>query len=131
MKTDKDKFLDHVINYEKNVIAIDFDGVIHNHHLGFHDGTVYGEPIPGALEAIKGISNNYKIVIFSSKANPTRPLIKGKTGIELIWEWLDKYQIKKYIQDVTFNKINAKYYIDDKAIHFNNWENTLEILNNV
>ena len=131
MKTDKDKFLDHVINYQKNVIAIDFDGVIHNHHLGFHDGTVYGEPIHGALEAIKEISNNYKIVIFSSKANPDRPLIKGKTGIELIWEWLDKHQMKKYIQDVTFNKINAKYYIDDKAIHFNDWENTLEILNNV
>ena len=74
---------------------------------------------------LKEISNNYKIVIFSSKANPDRPLVEEKTGVELIWEWLDKHQIKKCIQDVTFNKINAKYYIDDKAIHFDSWKNVL------
>ena len=31
------------------VIAIDFDGVIHNDNLGFNDGTIYGEPIKGSL----------------------------------------------------------------------------------
>ena len=51
--------------------------------------------------------------------------MEEKTGVELIWEWLDKHQIKKCIQDVTFNKINAKYYIDDKAIHFDSWKNVL------
>ena len=34
-------------------IAIDFDGVIHDDYLGFHDGTIYGPPIKGSLEAIK------------------------------------------------------------------------------
>jgi len=128
---DKNKFLNHVDDFEKNVIAIDFDGVIHNHHLGFHDGTVYGKPILGALDAIKNLSNDYKIIIFSSKANPNRPLINGKTGIKLIWEWLEKHNINQHIEDVTFNKINAKYYIDDKAIHFDNWGDTLNKINNV
>tara|TARA_Y100000296_G_C5120652_1_gene230231 strand:- start:648 stop:1034 length:387 start_codon:yes stop_codon:yes gene_type:complete len=127
---DKNKFLTHVNDFEKNVIAIDFDGVIHDHYLGFHDGTVYGEPIPGALEAIEELSNNYKIVIFSSKANPDRPLIEGKTGVELIWEWLERHKINCYVKDVTFSKINAKYYIDDKAIHFNNWGDVLSKINN-
>ena len=85
---------------EKNTLAIDFDGVIHNHHLGFHDGTVYGDPIPGALNAIKELSKKYSIIITTCKANPKRPLIEGKTGCDLIWEWLDKYGIKNNITDI-------------------------------
>ena len=37
-------------------IAIDFDGVIHTFDKGFYDGTCYGEPLPGSLEAIKTLS---------------------------------------------------------------------------
>ena len=39
-----------------NQIAIDFDGVIHKNTKGFHDGTVYDEPVEGAIEAIKSLS---------------------------------------------------------------------------
>ena len=63
---------------ELNNIAIDFDGVIHNFDKGWHDGTCYGDPIPGALEAIKDLSQNYKIIIFTAKAKPNRPLVQGK-----------------------------------------------------
>ena len=121
-------FIEEEIKKETDTLAIDFDGVIHNHNLGFHDGTVYGDPIPGAIEAIKKLSKKYKIVIFTCKANPKRPLINGKTGSELIWGWLEKYNLKPYIKDVTYNKPNALYYIDDKAISFNNWSNTLKYL---
>ena len=84
-----DNFIEKVVKNERDTLAIDFDGVIHNHNLGFHDGTVYGDPIPGAIEAVKKLSKKYKIVIFTCKANPKRPLINGKTGPELIWEWLE------------------------------------------
>jgi len=123
-----DNFIEKVVKNERDTLAIDFDGVIHNHNLGFHDGTVYGDPIPGAIEAVKKLSKKYKIVIFTCKANPKRPLINGKTGPELIWEWLEKHDLKSYVKDVTYNKINALYYIDDKAISFNNWDNTLKHL---
>ena len=73
-------------------------------------------------------NKKYKIVIFTCKANPKRPLIKGKTGPELIWEWLEKYDLKSCVKDVTYDKINALYYIDDKAISFNNWDSTLKHL---
>tara|TARA_R110001583_G_scaffold3112_1_gene20556 strand:+ start:96 stop:479 length:384 start_codon:yes stop_codon:yes gene_type:complete len=121
-------FIEKVVKNETDTLAIDFDGVIHDHNLGFHDGTVYGNPIPGAIEAIKKLSKKYKIVIFTCKANPKRPLIKGKTGPELIWEWLEKYDLKSCVKDVTYDKINALYYIDDKAISFNNWDSTLKHL---
>ena len=111
---------------ETNTLAIDFDGVIHNHNLGFHDGTIYGNPIDGAIDAIELISKKYDIIIFTCKANPNRPLINGKNGTELVWEWLKKHNIDTYIKDVTYNKPNALFYIDDKAISFNSWDNTLK-----
>ena len=123
-----DNFIKKVVKNESDTLAIDFDGVIHDHNLGFHDGTVYGDPIPGAIEAVKKLSKKYKIVIFTCKANPKRPLINGKTGPELIWEWLEKHDLKSCVEDVTYDKINALYYIDDKAISFNNWDNTLKHL---
>ena len=74
-------------------IAIDFDGVIHNFDKGFHDGTCYGDPLPGSLEALKKISESYNIIIFTAKAKPSRPLVNGKTGTELVQEWLEKYNV--------------------------------------
>ena len=48
------------------------------------------------------------------------------TGVELIWEWLKGHNLDKFISDITFDKINASYYIDDKGIRFDNWDNVLE-----
>ena len=62
--------------FEKELenIAIDFDGVVHTFDKGWHDGTCYGEPIEGSLEAIKKIAEKYDI-----KGYPTIKLIyKGE-----------------------------------------------------
>jgi len=109
---------------ELNNIAIDFDGVIHNFDKGWHDGTCYGEPIPGALEAIKNLSQNYKIIIFTAKAKPNRPLVQGKTGLTLVEEWLKKHDIFKYVSEITSEKPRAQIYIDDRGYRFINWEKT-------
>ena len=63
-----------------NQLAIDFDGVIHKNSKGFFDGTVYDEPINGVKDALEQLSKKYKIVIFTCKVKPDRPLINGKTG---------------------------------------------------
>jgi len=123
-------YLNKVIKDESQIIAIDFDGVIHSFELGFHDGTIYGTPIPGSIESIKKISKKYKIVIYTAKAKKDRPLINGKTGIELVWEWLKKYDIDQYVQEVTAEKPRAICYIDDKAIRFIDWNQTLNDLLN-
>ena len=112
-----------------NQLAIDFDGVIHKNSKGFFDGTVYDEPINGVKDALEQLSKKYKIVIFTCKVKPDRPLINGKTGVELMWEWLDKYNLKNYIDDISYEKPNAKYYIDDKAILFLNWEMVMGVVN--
>ena len=110
---------------EANTIAIDFDGVIHSFELGFHDGTIYGTPIEGSIEAIKKIAKKYTIVIYTAKAKKDRPLINGKTGTELIWEWLRKYQLDSYIKDITAEKPRCICYEDDKAVQFINWNQAL------
>ena len=119
-------FLDIVKEQEAKTLAIDFDGVIHKNSKGFHDGTVYDDPIEGSFEALNNLSKDYRLVIFSAKAKSDRPLINGKSGVELIWEWLEKHNMKQFIADVVSDKPRALYYIDDKAIHFTDWNNTLK-----
>ena len=115
---------------EAKTISIDFDGVIHDDHLGWHDGTIYGDPIEGSLEAVKLLSKTYKLVLFTAKAKPDRPLVDGKTGAELVWEWLEKYEIKEYFSEITSEKPRCLFYIDDKAIRFIDWENALSSIEN-
>ena len=108
-------------------IAVDFDGVIHTFDKGWYDGTCYGEPIEGSLEALEKLSEKWNIVIFTAKGRPDRPLVNGMTGIELVEEWLEKHDVLQYIDYVTWEKPRAEYYIDDKGLHFNNnWDEILE-----
>lgn len=106
-------------------LAIDFDGVIHKNSKGFHDGTIYDEPISGTKEALEFLSKKFTLIIYTCKANSNRPLVNGKTGTELIWEWLEKHDMSKYISEITWEKPHALFYIDDRAIRFTNWEQTL------
>lgn len=117
--------------HQSNTIAIDFDGVIHNSDRGWHDGTCYGEPLPGALDSIKLISQKYRVIIFTAKAKSDRPLVDGKTGTQLVREWLAKYNLLEYIDDITCEKPRAELYIDDNGYRFENWDNTLKFINNL
>jgi len=109
-------------------LAIDFDGVIHNFDKGFHDGTCYGDPIDGSLDALKQLSKKYKIIIFTAKAKHDRPLINGKTGVELVSEWLDKHGVLEYISKITAEKPRAFLYIDDNGYRFADWSSTLNFM---
>ena len=116
--------------FEEDVknISIDFDGVIHDWNKGWHDGTCYGEPIEGALEAVKLLSEKYRIIIFTAKCKPDRPLVNGKKGKQLVLEWLKKYDLLDYISEVTHEKPRAMIYIDDKGYRFQSWNNTIKYL---
>ena len=128
MNIDKYNNLQHFEN--NNQIAIDFDGVIHTNSKGFFDGTVYDPPLPGTKEALEQLSKKYKIVIFTCKVKPNRPLIDKKTGKQLIKEWLSKHNLLSYIDEITCEKPRAILYIDDKGYKFNNWGETLNYINN-
>ena len=124
---------DKLQKYENSFqVAIDFDGVIHANSKGFYDGTIYDSPIEGSIDAIKWFnSKGYDIVLFTAKVKPDRPLVNNKTGEELIWEWLRKYEIDNFIKEITCEKPRAICYIDDKGIRFESWKNTLEKFNEI
>ena len=110
-------------------ISVDFDGVIHQCSKGYHDGTIYDAPVAGSKEALKKLSEKYTVIIHTCKAKADRGLVNGKTGTELVWEWLKKHDMDQYVSKVTAEKPRAVAYIDDKAVSFTgNWENTLESL---
>jgi hypothetical protein len=113
---------------QSNNLCIDFDGVIHSDNLGFHDGTCYGLPLPGSLVAVRELSQFYRIVIFTAKARSDRPLVNGKTGTELVWQWLMQYDIADCIAEVTAEKPREFLYIDDNGYRFENWADTLKFV---
>jgi hypothetical protein len=76
--------------------------------------------------ALQELSLKYRIIIFTAKAKPNRPLVNGKTGTQLVSEWLEKYDVLKYVYEITSEKPRAILYIDDNAYRFENWSDTLE-----
>jgi hypothetical protein len=115
---------------QSRVLAVDFDGVLHDAYEGWGDGTCYGNPLPGSIDSIKALSKEYKIIIFTAKAKPDRPLVNGKTGTELVHEWCKKYDILSCVDSITSEKPRAELYIDDNGYRFTNWEDTVEFVKN-
>jgi hypothetical protein len=109
-------------------IAVDFDGVIHDDYLGFHDGSCYGDPIEGSLENVRSLALRFRVVVFSAKARSDRPLYNGVTGSDLIWGWLRQHGFESSVSEVTSEKPRAVLYIDDNGHRFRNWAETASFI---
>jgi phosphoheptose isomerase len=130
LNLEKTKIRENSYPDELTNIGVDFDNVIHMNSKGFYDGSIYDEPVPGVKDALKLLSEKYSVVVYTVKAKPDRGLINGKTGVELVWDWLKKHDLSQYVSKVTAEKPRAVAYIDDKAIEFQNWKTCLDILKN-
>ena len=108
---------------ENKRLMVDFDRTIHKYSKGYHDGTIYDEPIPGAKEALDILHNRgYEIVIFTARGSSEN---EDRTSqVKNVEKWLKKYGI--YYDRITSEKLPAFAYIDDLAIRFKgNWRDTL------
>lgn len=116
--------------FEKEIknIAVDFDGVIHDFSKGWHDGTCYGDPLPGSLDALRSLSKKFNVIIFTAKAKANRPLVNGMTGVQLVSNWLEKHDVLDCVHEITSDKPRAQLYIDDKGYRFENWVDTLKYI---
>lgn len=106
------------VKNNKPIMAIDFDGVIHDAQNPVK-GRRMGAPMPGAKEAVEELAKRYSIFIFCVWANDLQ-------GIQTIRDWLDFYEIS--YNTVTNIKPPARFYIDDNALRFIDWQQTLEAL---
>lgn len=100
-------------------IAIDFDGVIHDYDK-WTGVKPEGPPVPGALEAVKRLEENYDIVIFTTRAN-------HDDGPWLVHQWLVKHGFG-WMQ-VIGKKVPCSLYIDDRGLRFNgDWQEVFDFI---
>lgn len=102
----------------KKTILIDLDGVLNNYE-GNYDKN-YIPPIKdGALDFIKQLSKDFKIVIFTSR------------NLFLTSKWLINNKLENYIENVTNVKEPSFLIIDDRCINFNgNFSDLIDNINN-
>ncbi|MDI2124919.1 hypothetical protein [Yinghuangia seranimata] len=108
-------------------LAVDFDGVIHAYSRGWHDGTIYDPPLPGALDALHLLLADDAVFVFTTRA------------VDQVAEWLnergvpakaDTTRARKFWNTrgtvlVTNRKLAAHAYLDDRAIRFRDWQQAL------
>ncbi len=101
-----------------NILAIDFDGVIHDHKKGTSMTVIAGKPIDGAFESMQNLFGaGFVIVVHSARAG-------HPGGQQLIERWIKTWQIStgtKFDFTVTDRKPEALAYIDNRAIRFTRW----------
>lgn len=107
-------------------VAVDFDGVIHAYSKGYHDGTIYDDPVPGAEDALRYLMTRYSVYIFTARdVASVADWVSDRFGIRTTnlvpgTFWNDQTQIL-----VTNRKLPALVYIDDRGIRFRHWAQAL------
>lgn len=68
-------------------IAVDFDGVIHAYSDGWADGTIYDDPLPGAIQGLGVLMETDAVFIHTSREP------------EQVGPWLERYGFDVTIDD--------------------------------
>lgn len=112
---------------DKPIIVVDFDDTISDYSEGYQGATKFGDPIPGAVEAIKALRKMGFVVLLYTcrKENEALKEYLEKHGFEF-----DGINTTKFNKPTQSDKPQAEYYIDDHALRFdkNNggWEAILK-----
>ena len=116
-----------------NLIAFDFDGVIHNNcYTGCNSQIMdsdsdFGSVMDGALECIKSLQDlGFPVVIMSArKKHSIKKWLSGRIesknlGLKFkcLPFWVRRYDNNQII-GITNTKMIAKMYIDDRTLQFN------------
>lgn len=94
---------------EKKTICFDFDWVIHWYRKGWHDWSIYDEPVPWIKTAIEELRDRFRVVVYSTRC-------RLPEWVMLVNEWLKKYWIE--VDEVSSTKPIASVYIDDRWYKF-------------
>lgn len=104
----------------KLVLAIDFDGVLHN-PLDREPGYKMGKPIAGAHAAVWALANEgHTLIVHTTRATDKKWSETPKRHVEL---WLEYFGFPR--MQVTAVKPNADVFLDDRAVRFYNWNHAL------
>jgi hypothetical protein len=115
-------------SHDDMTIAVDLDGVILKYVDPWEGIYHFGDPEPGAAEALGRLKElGYKIVIYTTRNNAMANHNGGHNALELtalVQNQLEKHGIP--YDFIALFKPLARYYIDDRAIrHAGDWGATL------
>jgi len=103
------------IKENEATIALDFDGVIHSYKSGWNGEVPKDPPMKGVKEALENLKKDGWILkILSTRKK------------EKIQEYLKEHNLDQFISGVYNTKIPANIYLDDRGIHFSNWDDALK-----
>lgn len=97
-------------------VAVDFDGVL-NKYTGWNGEKDLSVPQSGVKYFLEKLDEEYNIIIFTVR------------DTDLVCDWLEKYELDKYVIHVTNMKLPAVAYIDDRSINYSgNYKEVLDTL---
>ncbi|PRX66146.1 hypothetical protein B0I32_106282 [Nonomuraea fuscirosea] len=105
-------------------IAVDFDGVIHRYSRGWFDGTIYDEPVPGALDGLRTLMQHYAVFIHTSRSPQDVAPWLVQRGFDVQVEYPGdptQFWTERGALLVTRRKLPALAYLDDRAVQFTSW----------
>jgi hypothetical protein len=105
-------------------ICIDFDGVLHDYRNGWQGEDVFGDPVPGASLATKGLKlNDWCIILYTCRKN-TEALRKWLADNGIEYDFINENPWQP--ENADSRKPIADVYLDDCALKFEgDWDKTL------
>jgi len=98
------------------IIAIDMDGVLCSEEKTFSRSLA--KPIPGASESLRSLrTQGHTIIIYSARS---------WAELEMTKKWLNDHNIE--YDGLHLGKISVDIFIDDRAISFKEWPQTIHDL---
>ncbi|WP_051743025.1 ASCH domain-containing protein [Kitasatospora sp. MBT66] len=105
-----------------HAVGLDFDLTLVRHDQGWQGGRIYGDPIPGALEALRTLQARRSVFVVTARHRIHHPAVAA---------WLVRHGFDAVVDDdpdraywlghqvlVTNKKLGAALYVDDRALEF-------------
>lgn len=115
-------------DHDGNTVAIDLDGVILTYVDPWNGVFHFGDPMPGVVEGIRKLMDmGFKIVVYTTRNNSMAQHNSGRNALELtalVQNELEKGGIP--YDFIALFKPLARYYLDDRAVHFASWPQAVD-----
>lgn len=117
----------------KQILCLDFDGVIHSYTSGWKGAAVIPDPpVPGAIAFLREATKHFRVAIYSSRSGEFGGVAAMREYINqwVVEERLSDYEDLRWCDELEWPtaKPPAMVTIDDRAITFTGMWPTIETL---